>query len=96
MVREDVDELAELERVSLAHGHVAMLLAHDWMPRSVAEAWLIVVLSAAAAVTLGNMAGARSAAGASVGMILSGLFLGPIFPTLVGILFRFGPHFSFF
>src|SRR5207248_3430839 len=39
-----------------------------------------------AAVALGNMVGARSRMSAAIGLLLVGAFLGPIFPTLVGIL----------
>jgi fucose permease len=65
----------------------AMLMASGWIAPGIADAWLIIVLALAAGVALGNMAGARNAKGASLGLILSGAFLGPIFPTLVGILF---------
>lgn len=66
---------------------VAILMAGDWI-HGVAEAWLIMVLSLAAGVLLGNMAGAQKAGYAAFGLILTGIALGPIFPTLVGILFE--------
>jgi fucose permease len=67
---------------------MAILMANDWVAGR-ADAWLIIVLALGAAVTLGNMAGARGKRGASTGLILTGALLGPIFPTLVGILFNF-------
>lgn len=67
----------------------ALLMASGWIALGVADAWLIIVLALFAAVTLGNMAGARGGKGASIGLILTGAMLGPIFPTLVGILFSF-------
>jgi fucose permease len=67
----------------------ALLMASGWIAFGVADAWLILVLALGAGVILGNMAGARSGRGASIGLILTGVMLGPIFPTLVGILFNF-------
>src|SRR6266849_3413858 len=40
---------------------------------------------------LGNLAGARKGISAAAGLLAVGALLGPIFPTLVGILFDFGP-----
>jgi fucose permease len=51
------------------------------------ETWYIVLLAIAAGVLLGNLNGARSRLSASLGIILLGLAFGPIFPTLVGVLF---------
>lgn len=65
----------------------ALLLAGRAALDPSAGAWLIVLLALAAAVALGNMAGARSRLGAAVGLLLVGAFFGPIFPTLVSILF---------
>jgi fucose permease len=50
------------------------------------EVWLIVGLSLGFAVCLGNMAGTHSAATARLGLLIVGLFLGPILPTLIGVL----------
>jgi fucose permease len=55
-------------------------------------AWLMVALALAAAVFLGNMAGARTGFGGAVGLLLVGACFGPIFPTLVGMLFVRFPH----
>jgi fucose permease len=69
------------------------LLAALWLNREAfspgnAEAWFIVVLSLAAAVFLGNMVGARTRFTGALGLLLVGACFGPIFPTLVGILFN--------
>jgi fucose permease len=52
------------------------------------EAWLICLLAFLAAVVLGNLAGAAKLANAGAGLLLLGFLLGPIFPTLVGVLFN--------
>jgi fucose permease len=57
----------------------------------VADAWLIILAALGAGVILGNMAGARNARGAAWGLLIAGALLGPIFPTLVAILFHFIP-----
>jgi fucose permease len=49
--------------------------------------WVILGLAVAAAVALGNMTGAPRRGGAAWGLLLVGVFLGPIFPTLVAILY---------
>ncbi len=51
------------------------------------EAWLILVLALLAAMALGNLAGAASKRNAGVGLLFLGAFLGPIFPTLVAVVF---------
>ncbi len=48
--------------------------------------WLLVVFALLATVTLGNQAGTASRTRARVGLIFIGFFLGPIFPTLLGLL----------
>ncbi|CAN5246422.1 MFS transporter [soil metagenome] len=68
---------------------VAMLMASGWIAPGIADAWLIIFLALGAGVTLGNMAGARNARGAAWGLLVTGALMGPIFPTLVAILFRF-------
>jgi fucose permease len=55
------------------------------------ESWnaiLICVLAIVAAIALGDLAGAGSRANAGFGLILLGAALGPIFPTLVALLFK--------
>ncbi len=55
------------------------------------DPWVVLVLAVLAAVTLGNMAGAPGRGGATWGLLLVGAIFGPIFPTLVGILFAHFP-----
>jgi MFS family permease len=50
--------------------------------------WLIVVPPLLAAVLIGNLAGSSHRGRPGAGLILLGLLLGPVFPTLLGIIFR--------
>jgi fucose permease len=52
------------------------------------DPWLIVVPALLAAVVLGNLSSSVSKGGSANGLLLLGFLLGPIFPTLVGVLFR--------
>jgi fucose permease len=52
------------------------------------EPWLLVIPALLVAVLLGNLSGTASRAAAHWGLYLVGFLLGPIFPTLVGILFQ--------
>jgi fucose permease len=52
------------------------------------DPFLIVVPALLTAVVLGNLRGTARPTGARNGMLLVGFLLGPIFPTLVGIMFR--------
>jgi fucose permease len=63
----------------------AFLFNHDLV--SSAPAWSIVLLGLLAAVVIGNLVGAQSRSNAALGIALMGLVLGPIFPTLAGVLF---------
>jgi fucose permease len=54
--------------------------------------WLIVVPALLTAVVLGNMAGTAVRIHARAGLLVLGFLLGPVFPTLVGIVFRLAPH----
>jgi fucose permease len=58
----------------------------ELLPRN-SEPWLIVFLGVGAGVMLANLAGTHSRNVAGTGLLLTGAFLGPIFPTLVGALF---------
>jgi fucose permease len=49
--------------------------------------WVIVLLAVVAAVLLGNLAGTHDQASAARGLLFVGALLGPICPTLAGILF---------
>ena len=68
---------------------VALLMASEWIAPGVADAWLIIFAALGAGVILGNMAGARNSRGAAWGLLITGALMGPIFPTLVAILFQF-------
>jgi fucose permease len=72
----------------LAGRFLAFLLEQRPLTSAIGQSWFIAGLGLAAAVSLGNMAGARKGFNAALGVILVGLFFGPIFPTLVGILFH--------
>lgn len=53
-----------------------------------ADAWVIVALAILAAVMLGNLASATHRGRSRVEVLLLGAILGPIFPTLVALLFQ--------
>jgi FHS family glucose/mannose:H+ symporter-like MFS transporter len=52
------------------------------------EPWLILALALGSAVLLGNLAGTRNLGTATLGLLALGACFGPIFPTLVGVLFN--------
>jgi fucose permease len=54
--------------------------------------WFVLGLALLAAVVLGNLAGAPTRGSAGWGLPLVGALFGPIFPTLVGILFKHFPE----
>jgi fucose permease len=58
--------------------------------RQSGDAVVIPILGLLAAVTLGNLAGAPAERRTGLAFILLGLILGPIFPTLVGMVFNLG------
>jgi fucose permease len=70
----------------------ALLQEGGTLPKNHAAAWYLEILALLAAVILGNMAGARTPLSAGLGLLLVGAFFGPIFPTLVGLLFLQFPH----
>jgi fucose permease len=65
---------------------------HGSLPQGPRTAWFILIFALAGAVAIGNMAGAPRRSSAAIGLLLVGAFLGPIFPTLVTILFAALPH----
>jgi fucose permease len=71
----------------------ALLQEHHILRQGASEPWLLVGLALAAGVFLGNMAGARTGFSAATDLLFVGLFFGPIFPTLVGILLEY-PEFK--
>src|SRR5205823_603043 len=56
------------------------------------EAWMIAGLALVATVILGNMAGTQVKSTAAQGLVVIGALLGPIFPNLVGVLFKEFDH----
>ncbi len=64
----------------------ALLQQTEIQPRN-SEAWEITILSLLAAVVLANLAGTRQRGAGAAGILATGAVLGPIFPTLVGLLF---------
>jgi fucose permease len=68
-----------------------LLMALVRLPEGV-NPWVIIVLSLLAAVAFGNLAGTSSRSTAGFGLLFLGAALGPIFPTLVAVLFREFPE----
>jgi fucose permease len=66
---------------------LAYLEANDVLPRH-NEPWVILFMALLSAVALGHLAGAASKGNAGLGLLVLGAFLGPIFPTLIGIVFQ--------
>lgn len=71
----------------LASRMLMAYLTHQNIIKQQGEAWAIVVLALLSAVALGNLTGTHNRANGSIGLLLLGACFGPIFPTLVGILF---------
>ena len=68
----------------------AMLL--HWAAAPSGEPWLIVAAGVAAAAVIGNLVGTAYQSSARVSLVLLGFLLGPIFPTLVSLVFRSAPE----
>jgi fucose permease len=66
---------------------VVAVLMHERYIRPEWSEWVLVIFAMLAAVILGNMAGTVGTARAGRGLLLLGFCLGPIFPTLVGMVF---------
>jgi len=73
-------------------GRLLMALLQQQLFDPRVEPWIILILSLLAAVVLGDLAGASSRGNAGLGLLALGLIFGPIFPTLVGIVFGLFPH----
>jgi MFS family permease len=72
----------------LASRLLVALLQHadyltEWWDR-----WLVIVPPLVAATLLGNLAGASQRGRPTLGLIVLGLLLGPVFPTLLAMIFR--------
>jgi hypothetical protein len=50
--------------------------------------WLVLVLAIVAAICLGNLAGSRGLRAPTVALLVVAGIIGPLFPTLVGLLFE--------
>jgi fucose permease len=68
-------------RIFVAYLQIQHIIRESWNP------WLVMILALCVAVALGNLAGAVTRQRAAYGVLLLGFVLGPIFPTLVSILF---------
>jgi len=69
-------------RLLVALGQHLDLMSESW------DRWLVVVPPLLAAALIGNLVGASRRGQPRVGLILLGLLLGPVFPTLLGMIFR--------
>lgn len=76
----------------LAARLLAAFLQERGILTDAANPWVIVVMALLAGVALGNLAGASTRGNAGLGLLLLGAAFGPIFPTLVGILFEQSPE----
>jgi fucose permease len=65
----------------------AFMEDRGWL-RIEGDYWLIPILGLLAAVTLGNLAGAPGGGRGAWGLLVLGGLLGPIFPTLIGLVFK--------
>jgi MFS family permease len=64
----------------------------QWHGAPYLEPWLLVAAGGTAAAVLGNMVGTARTRSARLWLILLGFLLGPVFPTLVGVVFRNAPQ----
>jgi fucose permease len=77
-------------------GRVLMtLLFHSRRLEPAWSPWVLFLLALAAAALLGNLAGSGQPRSAAWGLVLLGLALGPIFPTLVAITLEKAPPHSY-
>jgi fucose permease len=74
--------------LSFLASRLVMSFVQHTMLRENTEPWVILVLAVVAAVVLGNLAGTLARANATRGLLVVGALLGPICPTLAGILFN--------
>jgi fucose permease len=73
-------------RAGLAAAQHAGLLPPRW------DGWVLVLPALLVAVLLGNVSGTADRRGPRVGLLLLGLLLGPVYPTLVGLVLQDFPH----
>lgn len=65
-----------------------LLIAYLPLRSSAWDPWLLVIPSILAAAVLGNIAGSVGKAPARNGLLMAGFLLGPIFPTLISMIFH--------
>jgi fucose permease len=70
---------------------LAGLVERSLITRPASLGALLVILALVSAVCLGNMVGARQRLAGALGLLVVGACFGPIFPTLVGLLFHHSP-----
>jgi fucose permease len=75
----------------LATRLLTALLQHGPTLPTWSNPWVIIVLALLSAMALGHLAGAANRGHVGLGLLLLGACLGPIFPTLVGIVFAATP-----
>jgi fucose permease len=73
-------------RLTAAYLQHWRILPPSWDP------WVVVGLALFATVMLGNLAGTVRRGAATFGILALGFFLGPIFPTLLGVVFHDNPN----
>jgi fucose permease len=74
-------------------GRLVMAFAqHQHYLREGWSAWLLFPLALGVSVVLSNLGGAVNGARAALGLLLLGFLMGPIFPTLLGIVFKQVPE----
>ena len=66
---------------------LAYLEANNVLPRH-NEPWVILLMALLSAVALGHLAGAATRFSAGLSLLVLGAFMGPIFPTLIGVVFQ--------
>jgi fucose permease len=71
---------------------LATMLFHSLRVDTTAAAWAIFLLAVAAAAMMGNLAGVGKPRSAAWGIVLLGLALGPIFPTMVAYALHTAPN----
>jgi fucose permease len=77
---------SRLALVLFQHDKFLNVLPWRWDP------WVLIVCATLTAVLLGNLASSGDRARSRLGLILLGLVLGPIYPSLAGIVLRNCPH----
>jgi fucose permease len=71
---------------------VGFFLGQDLLVISDVEPWIVLLLAAFTAIVLGNMLGAPAGRANGLAIILLGASLGPMFPTVVGLVYRLFPQ----